>query len=234
MDYQTIIRYLKEIGDPKIAQHSQRYFKTGKGEYAQGDRFLGIRVPVLRKKVIPFKETSLKDIKELLVSPFHEVRLFALLLMVHQFSKGGVEQRDKLFNLYISSTPFINNWDLVDTSAPYIVGPYLLDRDRSILYDFARSDLLWERRISVMSTFFFVRQFQYEDTLRISRILLNDPHDLIHKAVGWMLREIGKRDRQTEELFLERHYQQMPKTMLRYAIEKFEKERRQMYLKGLI
>jgi 3-methyladenine DNA glycosylase AlkD len=234
MDYQTIIRYLKEIGDPKIAQHSQRYFKTGKGEYAQGDRFLGIRVPVLRKKVIPFKETSLKDIKELLVSPFHEVRLFALLLMVHQFSKGSVEQRDKLFNLYISSTPFINNWDLVDTSAPYIVGPYLLDRDRSILYDFARSDLLWERRISVMSTFFFVRQFQYEDTLRISRILLNDPHDLIHKAVGWMLREIGKRDRQTEELFLERHYQQMPKTMLRYAIEKFEKERRQMYLKGLI
>ncbi len=234
MDYQTIIRYLKEIGDPKIAQHSQRYFKTGKGEYAQGDRFLGIRVPVLRKKVIPFKETSLKDIKELLISPFHEVRLFALLLMVHQFSKGGVEQRDKLFNLYISSTPFINNWDLVDTSAPYIVGPYLLDRDRSILYDFARSDLLWERRISVMSTFFFVRQFQYEDTLRISRILLNDPHDLIHKAVGWMLREIGKRDRQTEELFLERHYQQMPKTMLRYAIEKFEKERRQMYLKGLI
>lgn len=234
MDYQTIIRYLKEIGDPKIAQHSQRYFKTGKGEYAQGDRFLGIRVPVLRKKVIPFKETSLKDIKELPVSPFHEVRLFALLLMVHQFSKGGVEQRDKLFNLYISSTPFINNWDLVDTSAPYIVGPYLLDRDRSILYDFARSDLLWERRISVMSTFFFVRQFQYEDTLRISRILLNDPHDLIHKAVGWMLREIGKRDRQTEELFLERHYQQMPKTMLRYAIEKFEKERRQMYLKGLI
>ncbi len=234
MDYQTIIRYLKEIGDPKIAQHSQRYFKTGKGEYAQGDRFLGIRVPVLRKKVIPFKETSLKDIKELLISPFHEVRLFALLLMVHQFSKGSVEQRDKLFNLYISSTPFINNWDLVDTSAPYIVGPYLLDRDRSILYDFARSDLLWERRISVMSTFFFVRQFQYEDTLRISRILLNDPHDLIHKAVGWMLREIGKRDRQTEELFLERHYQQMPKTMLRYAIEKFEKERRQMYLKGLI
>lgn len=234
MGYRAIIAHLKEIGDPKIAQHSQRYFKTGKGEYAQGDQFLGIRVPVLRKIVTSFLQTPFKDTEKLLVSPYHEVRLFALLLMVQQFSKAGFKKREEIFNLYIAHTRFINNWDLVDTSAPYIAGPYLMDRDRAILYEFAHSPMLWERRIAIMATFYFIRNNQYEDTLKISRILLYDPEDLIHKAVGWMLREIGKRDQATAENYLKSCYEKMPRTMLRYAIEKFDEDRRQMYLKGLI
>ena len=234
MKYNDIISCLNKLANPEIAQHSQRYFKTGKGEYGYGDKFLGIRVPILRKHVKLFQDTKISNVEKLLKSKYHEVRMISLLLMVRKFSKGGIEEQEQIFNLYLLHTKYINNWDLVDSSAPYIVGPWLYDKDRSVLYDLAYSKMLWERRISIMSTAFFIKNGQYSDTLKISNILLGDPEDLIQKAVGWMLREVGNRDRNEEEKYLKKQYKKMPRTMLRYAIEKFEQERRQLYLKGLI
>jgi len=230
----SIILFLKNLSNTEIAAHSQRYFKTGKGEYGHGDKFLGIRVPVLRKAVKQFQETPITEIRKLLKSEYHEVRLFSLLLSVHQFSKGDAVKREKIYKLYLKNTKYINNWDLVDSSAPYIVGAWLIDKDRSILTELAHSNLLWERRIAIMSTAYFIKNDQFNDTLKLSRILLNDSEDLIHKAVGWMLREVGNRDIGIEEKYLKKHYKKMPRTMLRYAIEKFSKERRQAYLKGEI
>ena len=234
MKYQDIISCLDELANPEIAQHSQRYFKTGKGEYGYGDKFLGIRVPVLRKHVKLFQDTNISNVEKLLKSKYHEVRLFSLLLMVRKFSKGDIEEQEKIYNLYLLHTKYINNWDLVDSSAPYIVGPWLYDKDRSVLYKLAYSKMLWERRISIMSTAYFIKNDQFNDTLKISNILLSDSEDLIHKAVGWMLREIGNRDIEVEEKYLKKYYKKMPRVMLRYAIEKFNKERRQAYLKGKI
>lgn len=234
MNCKSIITFLKNLSNSEIAAHSQRYFKTGKGEYGYGDKFLGIRVPVLRKAVIQFQETPITEIRKLLKSEYHEVRLFSLLLSVHQFSKGDALKREKIYNLYLKNTKYINNWDLVDSSAPYIVGVWLIDKDRTILYELAHSNLLWERRIAIMSTAYFIKNDQFNDTLKLSRILLNDSEDLIHKAVGWMLREVGNRDIGIEEKYLKKHYKKMPRTMLRYAIEKFSKVRRQSYLKGEI
>ena len=234
MNCKSIILFLKNLSNTEIAAHSQRYFKTGKGEYGHGDKFLGIRVPVLRKAIKQFQETPITEIRKLLKSEYHEVRLFSLLLSVHQFSKGDAVKREKIYNLYIRNTKYINNWDLVDSSAPYIVGAWLIDKDRAILYELAHSNLLWERRIAIMSTAYFIKNDQFNDTLKLSRILLNDSEDLIHKAVGWMLREVGNRDIGIEEKYLKKHYKKMPRTMLRYAIEKFSKVRRQSYLKGEI
>ena len=234
MKYQDIISCLNDLANPEIAQHSQRYFKTGKGEYGHGDKFLGIRVPVLRKHVKLFQETNITNIEKLLKSKYHEVRLFSLLLMVRKYSKGDIEEQEQIYNLYLLHTKYINNWDLVDSSAPYIVGPWLYDKDRSLLYELAYSKMLWERRISIMSTAYFIKNNQYNDTLKISKILLSDPEDLIHKAVGWMLREVGNRDIEIEERYLKKYYKKMPRVMLRYAIEKFNKERRQAYLMGEI
>ena len=230
----NVISFLKNRSNTEIAAHSQRYFKTGKGEYGHGDKFLGIRVPELRKAVKQFQETPITEIRKLLKSEYHEVRLFSLLLSVHQFSKSDAVIRKKIYNIYIRNTKHINNWDLVDSSAPYIVGVWLIDKDRTILYELAHSNLLWERRIAIMSTAYFIKNDQFNDTLKLSRILLNDSEDLIHKAVGWMLREVGNRDIGIEEKYLKKHYKKMPRTMLRYAIEKFSKERRQAYLKGEI
>jgi 3-methyladenine DNA glycosylase AlkD len=168
----------------------------------------------------------------LLKSEYHEIRLFALLLLVAYFAKADAAGQEKIHRLYLKHTRYINNWDLIDSSAPYIVGGYLHDKDRSILYELARSKSLWERRIAVMATFWFIRDEQYDDALRIAAQLLNDPEDLIHKAVGWMLREIGKRDKTTESVFLKAHYRDMPRTMLRYAIERFSPAERQRYLSG--
>ena len=234
MKYQDIISCLNDLANPEIAQHSQRYFKTGKGEYGYGDKFLGIRVPVLRKHVKLFQETNITNIEKLLKSKYHEVRLFSLLLMVRKYSKGDIEEQEQIYNLYLLHTKYINNWDLVDSSAPYIVGPWLYDKDRSLLYELAYSKMLWERRISIMSTAYFIKNNQYNDTLKISKILLSDSEDLIHKAVGWMLREIGNRDIEIEEKYLKKCYKKMPRVMLRYAIEKFSKDRRKAYLKGEI
>lgn len=227
-----LIQSLQVEQNADRANHSQRFFKTGKGEYAEGDVFLGITVPVLRSIAREFRQLDMQEVKQLLASPYHEARFCALVIMNTQFKAGGEVEQEAIYQLYIEQTDRINNWDLVDVSAARIVGAYLGQRDRGILYQLAKSADLWERRISIISTHYFIRQDDFKDTLKISEILVNDPHDLIHKAVGWMLREVGNRDRATEESFLARHYLTMPRTMLRYAIEKFPPERRQQYLKG--
>ena len=230
MTHQEIIEYLIDLGNEEVAEHSQRFFKTGKGEYGYGDMFLGIRVPVLRQTVKKFKEASLETAEKLLHSKYHEVRLFALLLLVHHFEKGDDNKQEEIYKLYLNNTKYVNNWDLVDSSAHYIVGPYLLDRNKSILYKLAQSDSLWERRIAIMSTFHFIKNNQFEDATIIIEDLLDDQEDLIHKAAGWMLREIGNRDHAEEVFFLKYHYHRMPRTMLRYAIEKFNEKERQEFL----
>lgn len=228
----AIQKALRSQGDSAIAEHSKRFFKTGKGEYGEGDRFLGIRVPVLRQQIRTYQRISLEELHKLLASPFHEERLFALLMMVHQFKKGNEEQKAVIYQMYLDNTPRINNWDLVDSSAHHIVGVYLEDKDRQALYRLARSKDLWERRIAIIATLQFIRHHDFDDTLKISALLINDPEDLIHKAVGWMLREAGKRNHDVEVAFLKTHYQQMPRTMLRYAIEKFPEKERLRYLEG--
>ena len=232
MNAKNISQTLRSLGDPDIAEHSQRFFKTGEGEYGAGDRFLGIRVPVLRKQVAKFREAPLLEVQKLLHSPYHEERLFALLLMVAKYERGDAAEKEAVYNCYMANTAYINNWDLVDSSASYIVGEYLTDRDKAILYTFARSDSLWERRIAIMATFFFIRQGRFDTALEIAELLLGDTHDLIHKAVGWMLREVGNRDGGVERAFLASRYKTMPRTMLRYAIEKFPEAERKAYLKG--
>lgn len=234
MNLKEIRSEMKRLGDPEIAAHSQRFFKTGPGQYGQGDRFLGIRVPVTRKVARRCSDLSLRQITSLLHSRFHEERLLALLILVRQFTRGDVVQQRRIFELYLDNTEYINNWDLVDSSAHLIVGPWLQDRPRGLLRKLVRSDSLWERRIAMMSTFHFIRQDDFADALVIAGMLVGDGHDLIHKAVGWMLREIGNRDVAVEEEFLQTYYREMPRTMLRYAIEKFPEELRLGYLRGNI
>jgi len=225
-----ITAHLNSLANPGIAEHSQRFFKTAKGEYGYGDKFLGIRVPVIRQVVRKYKTASLSTAEKLLRSCYHEIRLFALLLLVDRFSTGSVDEQEVIYQLYLNNTRYINNWDLVDSSVHYIVGAYLDGKDKSVLYGLAESDSLWERRVAIMATFYFIRQNQFADALKLSKILLTDEEDLIHKAVGWMIREIGKRDRDKEIAFLNRHCKKMPRTMLRYAIEKFSKIERRQYL----
>lgn len=226
----TIERALKELADPERAKISQRFFKTGDGEYGAGDLFLGIRVPALRAQVKQFETTDLAEAEKLLRSPFHEVRLFAVFLLVRKFTRGSDEEKKAIYTLYLNNTELINNWDLVDSSAYQIVGYYLENRDRNVLYKLARSNLLWERRIAIIATYRFIKNGQFDDTLALSELLLDDAEDLMHKAVGWMLREVGNRDPKIEKDFLKKHYKNMPRTMLRYAIEKFPKEERKQYL----
>ena len=221
---------LKELSDPKQAEVLQRFFKTGKGEYGEGDIFLGVKVPGQRKVANKFGELFLEDIEKLLNSKIHEHRMTALFILIRQYKKGSESEKNKVFNFYLKNTKNINNWDLVDISAPKVFGDYLLNKPRNILYKLAKSDNLWERRIAIISTFTFIRNNEFRDTLKIAEILLNDKHDLIHKAVGWMLREVGKRDQKTEEEFLQKYYLKMPRVMLRYAIERFEERKRKFYL----
>lgn len=228
----AIKRELAALGSPEIAEHSQRFFKTGKGQYGEGDQFIGIRVPVIRKQVKRYREASLRTVLVLLQSPWHEERLFAVLSLVDRFGRGDASRKKEVFDLYLKHADCVNNWDLVDCSAHLIVGPWLESRSRRRLHVLARSGNLWRRRIAIMSTYHFIRQEDYGDTLDIARILLHDPHDLIHKAVGWMLREIGNRDKKVEVEYLKGCYAQMPRTMLRYAIEKFPSAERQAWLKG--
>lgn len=221
---------LKEIANPEIAEHSQRFFKTGLGQYGEGDRFLGIRVPEVRKVAQKFNDLSLTETELLLQSRYHEERLCALIILVNQFQKADPETRNRIYKLYLANTSYINNWDLVDTSAPKIIGPFLEDKDCSVLYKFAESEDLWERRIAIISTLYFIRKNNFDDTLAIAEKLLDDSHDLIHKATGWMLREVGNRDMEAEEVFLKKYAHQMPRTMLRYAIERFPEQKRQVYI----
>jgi len=223
---------LQGLGDPERARLLQRYFKTGPGEYAAGDVFIGLKVPEVRNVLKEFRQLTPAEVLPLLGSGIHEERLFALLALVRCFDKGDSAVREQIYSLYLAHTGTINNWDLVDCSAPAIIGGYLLERDREPLYCLARSTSLWERRIAILATFTFIRYNQFDDSLAIGKIMLNDLEDLIHKAAGWMLREVGKRDQAAAEEFLRCHCRIMPRTMLRYAIERFPAEKRQMYLKG--
>lgn len=212
---------LKSFSNTQKAQILQRFFKTGKGDYGEGDKFIGVAAPNIRKVVkLCWKEISLSDCTALLRSPIHEERFCALLIMVAKFQKEEKLQKE-IYNLYLTNTKYVNNWDLVDMTAPHIVGQYLFDKERSVLYKLAISKSLWERRISVLSTFYFISKQEYKDSLKIAKILLYDQEDLIHKAVGWMLREVGKRcSQKILEDFLIECYKEMPRTMLRYAIER--------------
>lgn len=229
---ENIRKELKRLGDKEYAARLKKYFKTGKNEYGEGDRFLGIRVPVLRKLAKKYRNISINKASQLLKSSFHEERLFSLFVLVDLFRRAVDQDKKKIYTVYLKNTKFINNWDLVDASAGRIAGAYLFTRDKKPIYALAKSKKLWERRISIMSTSYFIVHNEFADTLKIAEMLLNDKEDLIHKAVGWLLREVGKRDFEIEENFLKRHYASMPRTVLRYAVEKFPDEKRKSYLKG--
>ncbi len=231
---QNIQRKLQELGSREKAKVLQRFFKTGPGEYGEGDVFVGVKVPELRKLAKEYQEITVKEVKLLLRSAIHEERLLALFILVRKYSKGNETEKKRIYVLYLKNMQFINNWDLVDSSAHHIIGAFLVDKSKEPLYILAKSINLWERRISIISTFYFIKHDKYAETLKISEILLTDEQDLIHKAVGWMLREVGKRHMPTEKKFLRKHYKRMPRTMLRYAIEKFPEDKRQGYLKGKI
>ncbi len=224
----------RELANPEQAEISQRFFKTRKGEYGEGDFFLGIKVPVQRQIAKKYLSLSFKELQELLNSKFHEERLIALIILTNQYKKSKKDKLKKrqIFEFYLKNISRINNWDLVDLSAPNIVGEFLQKEDTDILKQLAKSKNLWERRIAIISTYNFIRKRNFGETLAISEILMKDQHDLIHKSVGWMLREIGKRNKGVLEIFLNQRYKEMPRTMLRYAIEKFPKEEREKYLKG--
>ncbi len=228
----AIIKRLKAGGDREQAQILQRFFKTGPGEYGEGDVFIGLRVPQIRALAKEYTGLSLPETLLLLQSPLHEARLLALLLLIQAFRRGAPERQGEIYDLYLNHTRFINNWDLVDLSAEHIVGAHLKLRRRKPLYVLAASDWLWDRRIAILATFHFIKGGEYGETLKLAERLIGDREDLIHKAVGWMLREIGKRDQASEEAFLKIHYKTMPRTMLRYAIERFPEELRKKYLNG--
>ncbi len=225
---------LKKEANKEQAVNLQRFFKTGKGEYGEGDIFYGIKVPVQRSIARKHRDLPLSELQELLNSPIHEERLVSLFILVDQYARGDEKQKEKIFRFYLKNTHNINNWDLVDLSAPKIAGAHLSNRDKTILHKLAVSSNLWEKRISVLATIFFIRSLHFETTFQIAETLLNDKHDLIHKGVGWMLREVGNKNLDEEEKFLRKYYRQMPRTMLRYAIEKFPEEKRKAYLKGNI
>ena len=229
---EAIKKELQDLADEEQAKNLQRFFKTGEGEYGEGDIFLGIKVPVQREIARKYSGLSLPKIQELLKSKTHEHRLTGLIILSNKYKESKEEEKVNIFNFYLKNTKNINNWDLVDITAPNIVGHFLFDKKKNILYDLARSDDLWERRIAIVSTFDFIKKQEFQETLALSEILLDDKHDLIHKAVGWMLREIGKKDKAVLENFLKQHYKIMPRTMLRYAIEHFPEEKRKMYLLG--
>jgi 3-methyladenine DNA glycosylase AlkD len=228
------IMTLRALANPERAQQMQRYFKTGPGEYGEGDMFLGIPMPEARKVAKRCEKLSLAETVSLLHSPAHEARMVALLILCRQYQRADVSGKERIYGLYLENTRFINNWDLVDLSARDIVGAHLASRNRGRLYSLAASPLIWERRIAVLATFHFLKLDDFSDGLKIARLLLADREDLIHKAVGWMLREIGKQDQSVEEEFLREHYRIMPRTMLRYATERFPEDLRRSYLDGRV
>ena len=227
-----LLEHLQQLADPDIAAHSQRFFKSGEGEYGEGDQFLGIRVPVLRKLVKSCRQLTDAELVDLLQSNWHEQRLLAVLVLVDRFERGGFEQQESTVSLYLDNLDSVNNWDLVDSSAHKILGPWLYKRDRALLYQLLESGELWRKRVAIMTSLHFIKQDDYADTLRMAEILLQDSHDLIQKAVGWMLREVGNRSRETETQFLKKFYSKMPRTMLRYAIEKYPEAERRAFIEG--
>lgn len=231
MSVQDLKNELRILADFEKANLLQRFFKTGKGQYGEGDIFLGVIVPNTRKVARKNLDLNLLEIKKILYSKIHEERLCALLILVDKFAMANLAEKKKIFDFYIKNSKQINNWDLVDLSSHKIVGEYLLDKPRNILYKLARSKNLWQKRIAIISTFAFIRDGQYKDYLKIAEILMKDKHDLIHKAVGWMLREVGKKSANVEKAFLKKFSKKMPRTMLRYAIEKFPEDERREYLR---
>jgi 3-methyladenine DNA glycosylase AlkD len=223
-------RDIRKVSTRARAKISQSFFKTGRGEYGEGDRFLGTAVPDLRKLSVKYQDLRTSDLVPLLKSRWHEERLLALIILVRQYERADQAGRNAIYKLYLAHTRFINNWDLVDASADAIVGAHLYDRDRAPLHKLAQSRSVWERRIAMLASFHYIKKGEYEDALTIAELLLRDEHDLIHKAVGWMLREIGKRDQAVEERFLKSQAARMPRTMLRYAIERFPEPLRRRYL----
>src|ERR1043166_4112024 len=222
---------LRRLGDPKDATFLQRFFKTGPGEYGEGDQFLGIRVPAVRRLAGEFRDLPLHDVDTLLHEPWHEARLLAVVLLSDAYPRGTPKERAAIYRLYLRHADRINNWDLVDSSAPKVVGAHLATRARRpVLRRLARSKLLWKRRIAVLATFHFIANDELDDSLCIAKLLLHDSHDLMHKAIGWMLREVGKRDARRLEKFLDAHAHEMPRTMLRYAIERMSPAKRKRYM----
>ena len=234
---ERVLAALRACSDPSKAAFLPRFFRTGPGEYGDGDRFIGVTVPLQRRVAHGFADLEQAAVVELLGSPFHEARLTALLILSIQFAKADHARRTAMVRLYLDNLQAVNNWDLVDLSAPKILGAWLLEQpagERALLYEFARSGHLWRQRIAMLATLPLIKAQQFADTLALAEILLHHQHDLIHKAVGWMLREVGKRDLDTEVEFLRRTYRTMPRTMLRYAIEKFAPELRLKFLHGKI
>jgi 3-methyladenine DNA glycosylase AlkD len=229
---QEIRARLKKLGSKEKAQVFRSFFKTGPGEYGEGDCFLGVTVPELRQLATEYQVITLTEVTRLLRSTIHEERLLALLILCRAYTSGDERTKKRIYELYLGNTRHVNNWDLVDASAEHIVGAFLTGKSKKALYILAKSKDLWERRIAVMATFHFIKRGKFAETLTIARILLSDKEDLIHKAVGWMLREVGKRHLQSEERFLKEHNKEMPRTMLRYAIERLPEAKRQRYLKG--
>jgi 3-methyladenine DNA glycosylase AlkD len=230
MTLPAVRRRLREVGDPKDAIFLQRFFKTGPGQYGEGDQFLGIRVPMTRTLSREFAALSIGDTEKLLHDKWHEARMLALLLLVNRYERGHASEKAAVFRAYLANTSRINNWDLVDLSAPNIVGAHLEMRSRAPLDKLAKSNNLWERRIAIVATYWFIRRGDFDDTRRIATTLLGDSHDLIHKAVGWMLREVGKRDERVLDAFLEQHAGDMPRTALRYSIERMSPAKRKRYM----
>ena len=227
----TITSELQALTNAEKREIFPRFFKAGKGEYGEGDRFLGVTVPNIRAIAKLHKDISIEEIRELLQSEWHEVRLCALIIMVENSKKKDEALRKELFNLYLSQTKRINNWDLIDLSCRFIIGEYLLDKSRDILYQLAQSSLLWDNRIAIVSTYAFIRKGQLEDTYALSDLMMQHPHDLMHKAIGWMLREAGKRNPERLYDYVMSHRADMPRTMLRYAIEKFSPKERTILMK---
>ncbi len=224
---------LRSFATPAKAKASAWFFKTGKGQYGEGDRFIGVTVPEQRLIARRYRDLSVRDIEKLLESPIHEYRLTGLFILVSAYEKVSEEAKKRIYDFYLSHTSCVNNWDLVDSSAGHIVGEWLVSHieERGILYALAKSKNLWERRIAIIATQAFIKRDDFADTFALSRILMGDTHDLMHKAVGWMLREVGKRNLSQEEAFLNRYYPHMPRTMLRYAIEKFSPQKRAFFMK---
>jgi 3-methyladenine DNA glycosylase AlkD len=223
---------LMALGDAGKARTAARYFQSAPGLYGEGDQFLGIRVPVVRETARQFNTLTLADCAALLQSPYNEVRLLALDILTRRFAKGKPDVQTAVYECTVQHRHRINNWNLVDSVGPYITGPYLLSRDRSVLWQWAKSPVLWERRLAVLTTFAFIRAGDFDDALKLYALLLTDPHDLMHKACGWMLRELGKRDEARLLTFLQTHYTELPRTTLRYAIEKFTPLQRKALLRG--
>lgn len=232
-----ILKELYELEDKDKALSSLRFFKTKEGEYGYGDKFLGITVPLQRKIASKYyKLLSLEEIDNLIKNEYHEIRLTTIFILVYKYKKSNLEEQKKIVDLYLNNTKYINNWDLVDSSASYILGSYLYENniDKNILYELVKSTNLWEQRISIIATGYFIYKNSYSDTINLALLLMNHKHDLIHKAVGWMLREIGKRDKRVLTDFLDKYYKEMPRTMLRYSIEHFNKEEKEKYMKKII